>query len=458
MTTAQATDQSYKTAPDAGVSDLKHLPGEYGWPFFGKAVQVMTDLHNVVDYHYKNFGEVSRLRMGGQEGLLVVGADNYKDIYIDKDKNFSARMGYDKTLATMYPDTILLADFEDHRPLRRMFQTAFKNAAMRTYIDMMNPVIEKNVKTFGDKKDFVFFPAVKKTLLDVASKVFIGIDDLDGDVAHKLIKSFIDSSEGLLALIRKEIPGGKFKRGRDGIRYQRDFFKELIQQRRGGTGGDTLTYLCNERDDDGNLFNEEDIIDQMVFLLFAAHDTTTSALCHMVYHTAKHPEWQTRMREECKSLNKPFIDYDDLDKMTDTDMVFHEALRLQPSVPMMARRTIRECTLGGHRIPANTVLWIAPTYNHRMPEYWSNPDQFDPERFSPERAEHKNHSFCYMPFGGGAHKCIGMHFANMVSKAFIHQFLLNYEYSAPAGYNPKMDYMPLPKPHDGIPLTLKRIG
>ena len=455
MTSAEQLNTDYKTAPDN--TRLDHIPGEYGLPFFGKAVPIMTNLHNVIDHHYKTYGEISRVRMGGQNGLLVVGADNYKEIYIDKDKNFSARMGYDQTLGSMYPDTILLSDFEDHRPIRRMFQTAFKNSAMRNYADMMNPVIARNIEQFDKQDNFVFFPAVKKTLLDVASKVFVGIDDLDGEEANRLIRSFIASSDGLLALIRREIPGGKFKKGRDGIRYQHEFFRKLIQQRRGKEGTDTLTYLCNERDDDGNLFPDEEIIKQAAFLLFAAHDTTTSALCHMIYYTAKYPEWQQKLREESRSIGKPYLDYDDLDKMVLTDLVFHEALRLHPSVPMMARRSIRECTLGGYRIPANTILWIAPTYNHRLPEFWTNPDSFDPERFSPERAEHKNHSFCYLPFGGGAHKCIGMHFAIMVAKTFMHQMLLKYEYSTPADYNPKMDYMPLPKPHDGIPMTLKRL-
>lgn len=452
---ASASDIDYKNAPDN--NDLDHIPGEYGLPFFGKAVPIMTDLHNVVDHHYKTYGEISRVRMGGQNGLLVIGADNYKEIYLDKDKNFSARMGYDKTLGSMYPDTILLSDFEDHRPIRRMFQTAFKNSAIRTYVDMLNPVVEKNIHSFEQEANFVFFPAVKKTLLDVASKVFVGIDDLDGEEANRLIRSFIASSEGLLALIRKEIPGGKFKKGRDGIRYQHEFFRNLLQERRGKEGADTFTYLCNERDDNGNLFDDDEIIKQAAFLLFAAHDTTTSALCHMIYYTARHPEWQQALREESQALNKPFLDYDDLDKMVLTEQVFHESLRLHPSVPMMARRTIHECTLGGYSIPANTVLWIPPTYNHRLPEFWSNPDQFDPDRFSPERAEHKNHSFCYLPFGGGAHKCIGMHFAIMVAKTFMHQMVLNYEYSTPQDYAPKMDFMPLPKPHDGIPLTLKRL-
>lgn len=454
MHSADTIDQSYKTAPDN--MNLDHIPGDYGLPFIGKAIPIVTDLHNTVDQHYKKYGEISRLRMGGQNGLLVVGAENYKDIYLDKDKNFSAKMGYEQTLGSMYPDTILLSDFDDHRPIRRMFQTAFKNSSMRNYMDILNPVIANRLEQFDQQKDFVFFPNIKQTLLDIASKVFIGLDDLSSKEASTLVKSFIDSSEGLLALIRKEIPGGKFKRGRDGIRYQHAFFRELIQERRGKQGTDTLTYLCNERDENGNLFPDDDIIKQAAFLLFAAHDTTTSTLCHMVMYTGKYKNWQERLRREAQALEKPMLAYDDLESRTDTDLVFHEALRLHPSVPMMARRTIRECMLGGYTIPANTIIWVAPTYNHRMPEYWTNPDEFDPERFTPERAEHKNHSFCFMPFGGGAHKCIGMHFANMVSKAFMHQFVLKYDYSTPPNYAPKMDYMPLPKPHDGIPLTLKR--
>ena len=448
-------DNAYLQASDN--TNLDHIPGEYGLPIIGKAIPILKDLHNVIDDHYKRFGEVSRIRIGEQKGLLVVGGDNYKAIYLDRDKNFSARMGYDRTLATMYPDTILLSDFADHKPLRRMFQSAFKNDAMRRYVDMMNPVLQRNIEKYKNEKDFVFFPAVKKTLLDVAAKVFVGIDDLDGEEAQLLAQSFLKTSDGLTALVRKEIPGGKFKRGKDGINYQREFFRKLVRQRRGTEGTDTLTYLCNERDDSGNLFDEEDIIDQMVFLLFAAHDTTTSALCHMVYYTAKHPDWQQRVRDEALALGKDSLAYEDLESRVATDLVFHESLRLHPSVPMMQRRTIKDCQLGGYDVPANTILFIPPTYNHRMPEFWSNPDAFDPERFAPNRQEHKSHSFAYMPFGGGAHKCIGMHFAAMVSKTFMHQFVLNYDYSTTQQGTPKMDYFPLPKPGDGVPLKLKAL-
>ncbi len=450
-----APDQEYTQQEDN--KELLHIPGDYGYPWVGKAIPIMTDLHNVVDDYHKKYGEVSRIRLGGQNGLLVVGADNYKKIFIDKDKNYSARMGYEKTLGSIYPDTILTSDGSDHRDVRRMFQTAFKNDAMRRYLERINLVVERNLTLIDQKKSIVFFKMIKQTLMEVALNVFFGIDDLDGKETSLLIKSFKDSSEGLLALIRKEIPGGKFKKGKDGIRYQHAFLSNLIKERRGKEGTDTMTYLCNERDDDGNYFADEMIIKQAAFLLFAAHDTTTSAIIHMVYHSGKNKEWQARMRKEAQSINKAALSYEDLDLMADTDLVFKESLRLHPSVPMLARRTIRDSELGGYEIPANTVVWCPPTFNHYMPEYWTDPYTFDPERFTKERSEQKNHSFCYMPFGGGAHKCIGMHFAAMVAKVFMHQFTLRFEYNTLKGYDPKMDHMPLPKPHDGLPLHLVRL-
>src|SRR5690606_10508517 len=135
----------------------------------------------------------------------------------------------------------------------------------------------------------------------------------------------------------------------------------------------------NEKTEDGSYFPDELIIPQASFLLFAAHDTTTSVLNHMIYYSAMHPEWQQKMREEVQALNKPYLEYDDMDKLQVIDRVFNESLRLRPSVSFQARRTIRECEIGGHQIPADTMVFMSPIHNHRDPQYWSNPDQFDPD-------------------------------------------------------------------------------
>ena len=105
-------------------------------------------------------------------------------------------------------------------------------------------------------------------------------------------------------------------------------------------------------------------------------------------------------------------------------------------------------------IPPDTVINVLPQYTHMMPEHWDKPDVFDPDRFSPERAEHKRHPFQYIPFGGGAQKCIGMHFAGMIVKCFMHQALQMYRWEVPADYQPKQQTFPMPKQADDLPLAL----
>ncbi|HQQ75685.1 MAG TPA: cytochrome P450, partial [Pseudomonadales bacterium] len=169
MTTSTIAD--YTQAPDATPKDLSHIPGLKGIPLAGRLPWMIKDFHGAIREHHEMFGEVSYLNMGVTQGVLVLGPENYKHIYLDMDRNFSAKMGYMKSLGFFYRRGLLMRDFEEHRYQRRVFQAAFKNDAMRGYLHMMNPIIQRHISDWGEKRDFHFFPGIKETLLDVASKV-----------------------------------------------------------------------------------------------------------------------------------------------------------------------------------------------------------------------------------------------------------------------------------------------
>ncbi len=451
--TAATPASDYRSAPDN--TDLGHIPGSFGLPILGHNIALYRDFYGLIDQQYKKYGPVSRLGLAGQKGLLLVGPDLYQQIYLDKERNFSTEMGYDRSLGRFYKGALLLRDGDEHKFQRRLMQTAFKNDAMRGYLDHMAPILRAAIATWPAQPEFHFVPAIKQALLDVAALIFVGLDELD-EQAEILNKAFLDVAKGLEALIIAEIPGTLYKKGKDGERILHKFFGDLIDQRRVGDGIDTFSHFCREKDPDGEFFSDEEIIRHMTFLLFAAHDTTTSALSHLFMYLARYPEWQQRLREEVEGLGTDRLQYEHLEQMPLTDAAVRESLRLHPSVQVMQRRTIRECELGGHRVPANTLLFIMPEYVHRMEEYWTNPMQFDPERWLEPRNEHKNHSFNFVGFGGGAHKCIGMHFALMQSKCFVHEFLTRYECSTPDGYAPQIAHIPLPKPADDLPMTVTR--
>lgn len=455
----EAVIEDYKLIKEAGDKDLQHIPGHKGLPFVGRLPAMVKDLHGVIQKSYDEFGEVS-LWSGGllqQTGVMVLGPDNYQRIFLDPERNMSTEMGYQNSIGIFYGGGLLMRDFADHRLHRRVFQTAFKNNAMQGYAQIMNPIMERGLAQWHDQTDFQFFNNIKEMLLGVAAGVFFGVDDL-GEETQKLNQAFIDVTEkGIMAVLKWKIPGMNYYKGWQGKYYMDRFIRELIPIRRAGDGTDCMSFVVKEKQDNGDYFSDRDLIQHLSFLLFAAHDTTTSALSHLVMFLGQNPDFQERIREECKALNKAHLDYEDLDRVPNLHNAFMESLRLHPSVSILNRRVIRECEFGGYTLPPGTNVYIPPHFNHRMPEWWDNPNQFDPDRFAPGREEHKRHSFNFIPFGGGAHKCIGMHFAIMNAKCFMHQFVLNYRFSTPPGYNPWMQTLPMPRPGDFLPLKLERV-
>ena len=138
-------------------------------------------------------------------------------------------------------------------------------------------------------------------------------------------------------------------------------------------------------------------------------------------------------------------------------MAFKEAWRLIPPVPAIPRRAVRETEFRGLRIPAGARVSVNPVFTHHMAEVWPEPETFDPTRFS-EAASRGRHKFAYVPYGGGAHMCLGLHFAYMQAKSFAYHLLGAAEASVARGYRPDWRLWPIPKPRDGLPLTLRALG
>lgn len=437
--------------------DLGHLPGSNGWPIVGDLPKVLGDLLGLAQQRYQQYGPVSRVNMAINRGVLALGPELSQQILLDTKQDFSPKMGYRRSLKPFFGEGLLLQDFDEHRFQRRILQSGFKTPAMKGYVELMNPVLQQGINNWYHKKDFKFFPEIKSLLLKMALKVFYGVEEGEAE-SRRLSQAFLDCTEGQLGLFMLDLPGFKFHRGLNGRRYLREYIRKLIPTRREQAGQDMLSHMCKEKKEDGSYFSDEEILDHAGFLLFAAHDTTTSTLNHLIYYLAKHQDWQQTLRNDSLALNKPTLDYDDLAELQNLEYAFYESQRLHPSVSVMLRRTVREVELGGYKIPAHTQVFQIPAFNNRFEKYWPEPDKFDPLRFSPARAEHKAHPFAFMPFGGGAHKCIGMHFANMQTKLFTHLFLQRYQVDLLPQYQANFQMIPMPKLRDDLPLTLTLRG
>lgn len=439
-------------------TNLEHIPGDYGMPLLGYTLDFVQRPYDLMAEMRAQYGDVFRFSSTFQKFVICLGPEYIKQLTLDTDKVFSSRMGYEAPLKHFFEGGLLMRDFAAHKFHRRIMQTAFKTDAMRHYVEAMHPIIDRALDQWGEEDDFLFYPNVKELLLDVGAKVFLGLD-LAGKDTQQLNEAFLAMGEGSMAIVRKDwpLPWLAYRKGMNGRRFLDKFFLELVPERRGKTGSDMATFFSNETTESGALFPDDIVSKHLIFLLLAAHDTTTAALSMACYYLAHDQKWQNRLREEAQGLSGAHITYEELAKVTDIEHTFKEIERLHPSVPGFMRRTIADTEMGGYHIPANTPIQAAVIYTQRMEEWWSNPHTFDPDRFT--RGEHKQHAFQWAPFGGGAHKCIGLHFADMLFKAVMSRMLLRYEFSYPEGYDypSGIQHFPFPKPSDHVPLVLKKI-
>jgi cytochrome P450 len=353
----------------------------------------------------------------------------------------------------------MLLDFEEHRLHRRALSVAFKSGPMKSYLaDLDRGIAARVAQWKAQPGPMLLYPAMKQLTLDLAATSFLGAEI--GPEVDDITRAFVDMVAASVAVIRKPLPGTAMARGVNGRKRIVAYFSEQIPIRRAKGGGDDLfSQLCHATHEDGALLSTQDIVDHMSFLMMAAHDTLTSSLTSFIGALAADPQWQEKVRAEVAALGvaagEP-TSFDNLEAMKLTEMAFKEALRMKPPVPSMPRRAVRDFNFKGYAIPAGAMVGVNPLFTHHMPEIWPDPDRFDPTRFT-EEAQRGRHRFAWVPFGGGAHMCLGLHFAYMQAKTFARHFLQNLEVSLEPGYSPDWQIWPIPKPRDGLRVTLKPV-
>lgn len=431
---------------------LKEVPGDGGWPLVGYSLRTLRDPIGLTQERYARYGEVYWGNAFGKRFISMLGPDANQFVYQNDDEVF-ANAGWNLFLAKLFPRGLMLLDFAEHRMHRRIMQSAFRKEALATYLKMMQPVIATNQSAWTPGDGFLAYDRFKQLTLEVGSQVFVG--ESPGGQVEAINRAFFDTVQAATSLVRVSLPGTRWARGLRGRRLlERYFYSKLEAKRRDG-GNDMFAEFCRAQTPDGEHFSDADIVNHMIFLLMAAHDTSTITLTNMVYQLARHPLWQERLREESRGIGSETLDHDALQRLTSMDLVMRETLRLVPPVSFHPRLTVRESVFKGFRIPTGSYVQLSPAFTHLMPELWSDPLQFDPERFAETRREDKRHPYAWVPFGGGAHKCIGMFFADLAVKTILHRMLLRFSWSVPADYRIEQDYTALPVPRDRLPISLQ---
>ena len=439
--------------------NLAHIPSTGDLPLVSEA-RFLADTLGFAQRVHARCGPVSRGWWMFNQSVYLMSAEANEMVLFDRAGRFSAKQGWNPILGTLFPRGLMLRDAEDHRWHRRLMLPAFRKEALARYLAQMNPRIAAAVAQWGATGSLPFYAAIKRLTLAIAADVFLGAE-LDTEI-DQISHDFSDLVAASVAVIRVPVLGRRFARGVQARARLANYILERIATRRVGEGNDLLTQLCRATDEEGKQYSDGEIVDHMIFLMMAAHDTTTSALTTMVYALAKHPEWQDRLRAEAHrtwqtiaSEGRTSPTLDDFESMTEVEYVFKESLRLYQPLPTIVRRALVDVEIHGRLIPAGTPVSVFPIQVHRSAEWWTRPEVFDPERFSPERAEHRRHPFAWTPFGGGAHMCLGLHFAEMQVKAILLPLLREWCWTVPLGYEAEYAYAPIARPKDQLPVQFK---
>ena len=444
---------NYTRQRNLPAAALAHIPGNDGRFLVGHSLAFLADPLGFAQRTLAEHGPISRTNFLFQRRVSLISAEANEFVLLDRAGNFSAYLGWEPVLGSLFPRGLMLRDGDDHRYHRRLMQPAFRKEALAGYLARMNRLIEPAVAGWLARGDLKFYPAVKRLTLEIAADIFLDVQ-LKAEI-DQVGKAFFDLVEASNAINRIPVIGRLFERGLAGRRMLARLIEQRIPSRRSGEGTDLLSQLCRAEDENGQRYSDPEIVDHLIFLMMAAHDTTTSALTTIVYALTQHVEWQARLRTLSRNVGLPALTHEDLGKLEEIDWVLREALRLYPPLTIIQRTATRDCEFQGVRIPAGTPVTVYPVATQRMPEWWTSPDSFDPERFSPGRAEHRRHPFAWAPFGGGAHMCLGLHFAEMQVKAVLLPLLRAAEVSVASGYAMPYQLAPIVRPRDGLPLRMK---
>ncbi|PRX46003.1 cytochrome P450 [Prauserella shujinwangii] len=439
-------------APPAG-SGLEPVLGDEGPPLIGHTLDFMR---YGVDYALRRielYGPVFWSGAFGRRIVTLASPEATQIALVNKDKAFSQE-GWRFFIERFFHRGLMLLDFGEHHMHRRIMQEAFTRDRLVNYVGQMGPTLRAGIADWESNPAPRLYWSLKQLTLDVATRVFMNMRS--GPEAHAVNRAFVDTVRAATAVVRLPVPGGRWAAGLHGRKVLESYFARNLPAKRAAPGDDLFSALCEATTEDGERFTDADVINHMIFLMMAAHDTSTITSAAAAYYLARYPEWQERAREESLRLGDDIPDIEAVESLRTLDLVIKEALRLVAPVPSLSRMTVRDTEVLGRYIPEGTLVGVSPTANHFDARYWTDPHTFDPERFADDRREDKSHRYAWLPFGGGAHKCIGLHFGTLEVKLLLHEMLRAYRWTVPRDYTVRWDYVSLPVPVDGLPVRLHR--
>ncbi len=411
---------------------------------------------------YERFGPIFTLRLfhGNVVWMLGPAANHY--ITVSHAANFTWRESHFRDLIGLMGDGLLTIDGEFHRRSRLIMLPAFHREHIAASVEVITQETTAALERLSPGGQVDLYAWTRHLALRVAMRALFGLDP-DGERARAIdaaglfeeALSFYSSDYFLRVLRGRRSPWGRMQhaaRKLDGLIYAE------IERRRGGgeRGADILSLLLDAHDEDGNRLSDLQIRDEVMTLMFAGHDTTTSTVSFMFYELARNPAIAARLRAEQDAHfvgGEPSPSQLIGGELPQMEMVLDETLRKYPPAWVGPRRAVEQFEFAGHAVPARAFVNYCSWASHHLPDVFEDPDEFRPERFAPD-ARAALAKGAYVPFGGGSRMCIGMRFGQLEVRTIAALILSRFDLSLAADFTLAIRQMPTISPKDGLPMRV----
>jgi cytochrome P450 len=416
---------------------------------------------------YERYGPVFSLRLLHTNAVFMLGPAANHYMTVSHASNFLWRFGYFRELTGLMGDGLLTIDGDFHRQSRQIMLPAFHREQIAKSVDLVIEETEAALDSWrpGDRIDL--YSWTRHLSLRVAMRALFGLDpDSERvgsiDAAELFERALSFYARPYIAKILRG-PGSPWRRMQQTARdLNRLIYAEIADRRAGRrpsggeSGGDILSLLLQARDENGNQLSDRQIRDEVMTLMFAGHDTTTSTIAFMFYELAGHPQIVDRLqREQDEQLagGRPTIAQLTSGDLEQLEMVLEETLRKYPPAWIGPRRSVEPFEFEGVPVPGRAFVSYCSWASHHLPDVFNEPDRFIPERFTPD-ARAALPKGAYVPFGGGSRTCIGMRFGQLEVRTIAALIVSRFTLSLPDGFALAIRQMPTISPRQGLPMIV----
>jgi cytochrome P450 len=406
---------------------------------------------------YEEFGPIFSIRLLHTRVIFMLGPEANHFVTVSNPENFHWRESSFGDLIPLLGDGLLTVDDAFHDRARAIMMPAFHREQVAIATEVMSAEAEAAIAELPVGGVVDVYDWMRNLAMRIAMRALLGLDPDEAGKGAAAAEHFeralgFYGIDFALRLLRG--PGSPWRKMNASREVLDEIvFAEIARRRAQPDPGrrDILSLLVNVRGEDGDAFSDREIRDQVITLMFAGHDTSTSTVTFMLHELARHPDVLARLcaeQDEVLGGRPPTIDQLERE-MPYLDMVLDEVLRLYPPAWIGPRRAVRDFEFGGYSVPRGAYANYCSWASHRIPEVFPEPEAFIPERFTRERKAALPRG-AYVPFGGGQRVCIGKRFGQIEVKLVASMLLQRFRLDALPGRRMTIRQMPTLSPKGGL--------